>query len=41
MNDESYDKSGCSYDTKGNKYSFAGKEYFCVKDYEVFKINLI
>ena len=40
-NNNSYDSSGNSYDTKGKKYTLAGKLKFCVKDYEVFKLNLI
>ena len=40
-NNSSYDRSGNSYDTKGRNYALAGKNNFCVKNYEVFKINLI
>ena len=41
VNNSSYDESGNSYDTKGKTSALAGAHNFCVKDYEVFKINLI
>ena len=36
-----FDSSGNFYDTIGKKYVLALKASFCVKDYEVFKLNLI
>ena len=37
---ESYDYSGCSYDTNGKKYALAGQSNFLVKDYEVYQLDL-
>ena len=39
-NNDSYDNSGCSYDTKGKKCALAGTSTFYVEDYEVYKIEL-
>ena len=39
-NNNSYDNSGFSYDTKGKKYALAGTNKFYVEDYEVYKIEL-
>ena len=39
-NNNSYDGSGYSYDTKGKKCALTGTEYFYVEDYEVYKIEL-
>ena len=36
----SYDNSCHSYNIKGKNYALAGKEYFYVEDYEVYKIEL-
>ena len=39
-NNESSDDSNNSYETNGKKYALAGSNYFIVKDYEVYKIDL-
>ena len=36
----SYDGSGCSYETNGKKYALAGSNNILVRDYEVFQLEL-
>ena len=38
-NNDSYDNSPYSYDTKGKKYALNGEKNFKVSDYEVYELT--